>query len=241
MKKQYYLIYVFIFCLTGITTALFYDEIIHILSTNNHNIAKIIILSTFLYCCGSIPFGLIITKFILKTDIRTIGSKNIGATNVLRTGKKSLAILTLLLDLLKGLIPFVILNYINTNTISIDYKESLYYLLPVIGHMFPCWLKFKGGKGVATGLGVLIYYSYSLAIIGILIWLLIFWRTKLSSLSALISFALAPLMGLCLYDTLQIIWIFILTILIFCKHTDNIVRIINKQEKKIGRNSIQKK
>ncbi len=205
-------------------------------------IAHSFIAVSFLYLLGSIPFGFIIARVKLKTDIRQIGSGNIGATNVFRTGDKLSAALTLLLDLLKGYAPLALIGYLNQKIIYVDYQYSFHYLIPVMGHMFPFWLGLKGGKGIATGLGILIYYSYTLTMIGVIIWGLVFWRTKISSAAALVSFITIPFIDILMQPSKQPnIWLWVLTIFIFCKHKDNIARIIKKQEKKIGRNSIQKK
>ena len=133
------------------------------------------------YVLGSIPFGLILTKIFINKDIRKIGSKNIGATNVLRTGSKSIAILTLLLDILKGGAAVLITEV---------YFPSLIFLSGLaafLGHIFPVWLKFSGGKGVATYLGILLILSLKLGLIFCLSWVVIAFATKYSSLSSIIS------------------------------------------------------
>ena len=127
------------------------------------------------YISGSIPFGLILTNLFLKKDIRKIGSKNIGATNVLRTGNKFIAILTLLLDVLKGVAPVLVTNYYYPNLIYLS------ALMALIGHIFPIWLKFKGGKGVATYLGIIFVLSINLGLLFCFVWLLIAFITKYSS------------------------------------------------------------
>ena len=142
---------------------------------------NLIIVITYSYLLGSIPFGLIITKFFLKEDVRKIGSGNIGATNVLRTGKKSLAILTLLLDIFKGYFCIYL---------TLVYFEELTQLASLIcflAHIFPVWLKFKGGKGVATYLGIILAISFKLAFIFGISWLIILYLTKYSSLSSILS------------------------------------------------------
>ena len=133
------------------------------------------------YISGSIPFGLLLTKFFLSKDIRKIGSKNIGATNVLRTGNKFIAGLTLLLDIFKGALPIIVINY---------YFPNLIYLAGLaafLGHIFPVWLKFTGGKGVATYLGIILALSLKLGLFFCLSWILIAFITKYSSLSSIIS------------------------------------------------------
>ena len=142
---------------------------------------EIFFVALFSYLSGSIPFGLLLTKIIGKTDLRKIGSGNIGATNVLRTGNKYLAFATLLLDVLKGYIPVIIIsNY---------YPEfiQLSCVLVFLGHIFPLWLKFKGGKGVATYLGVLFAISIQLSILFIVTWLVVFLIFKYSSVSSMFS------------------------------------------------------
>ena len=139
----------------------------------NYGINFIISIS---YLMGSIPFGLILTKIFLKKDIRDIGSGNIGATNVLRTGNKIIGYLTLSLDVLKAVIPVL---YIKFNFPELVYVSSLSVF---IGHVFPLWLKFKGGKGVATYVGILFSINYILGIVFIVSWLIIFFISKYSSL-----------------------------------------------------------
>ena len=142
---------------------------------------EVLIVFILSYVLGSIPFGLILTKILIKKDIRKIGSKNIGATNVLRTGSKSIAILTLLLDILKGCAAELITEVYFSNLIFLS------GLAVFLGHIFPVWLKFNGGKGVATYLGILLILSLKLGLIFCLSWVLIAFITKYSSLSSIIS------------------------------------------------------
>jgi len=139
------------------------------------------------YLMGSIPFGFILTKIFLKKDIREIGSGNIGATNALRTGNKVIGYSTLILDILKAVVPVVY--------VKIFYQDFLYIasLCVFLGHIFPIWLKFKGGKGVATYLGILFAINFYFGIIFILSWLVTFFITKFSSLSSLIGAASIPI------------------------------------------------
>ena len=142
---------------------------------------EIIIVLFYSYFLGSIPFGLIITKIFLNQDIRDVGSGNIGTTNVLRTGKKTLAIATLIFDILKGSLSVIItLKYFN---------DLIYFsaLICLIGHIFPVWLKFKGGKGVATYLGIIFALSFNLGIIFTVTWLIISFIFKYSSLASMIG------------------------------------------------------
>ena len=139
------------------------------------------------YLMGSIPFGFILTKIFLKKDIREIGSGNIGATNALRTGNKAIGYSTLVLDILKAVIPIVY--------VKIFYQDFLYIasLCAFLGHVFPIWLKFKGGKGVATYLGILFAINFYFGIIFILSWFVTFFISKFSSLSSLIGAASIPI------------------------------------------------
>ena len=142
---------------------------------------NLIIVAVYSYLLGSIPFGLVLTKIFLKKDIREIGSGNIGTTNVLRTGKKSLAIATLILDLLKGYFSIFITFIYFENLISYS------ALICFIGHIFPVWLKFKGGKGVATYLGVVLALSYKFFLIFGITWLVLSFLFRYASLSSIIS------------------------------------------------------
>ena len=139
------------------------------------------------YLLGSIPFGLILTKIFLKKDIRKVGSGNIGATNVLRTGNKIIGYLTLTLDILKAVTPVL---YIKFNFPELVYISSLSVF---IGHVFPLWLKFKGGKGVATYVGILFSINYILGMIFIFSWLVIFFISKYSSLGSILSSLIIPI------------------------------------------------
>ena len=142
---------------------------------------EILVIAIFSYTCGSIPFGLILTKIFLGKDVRKIGSGNIGATNVLRTGNKYIAIITLLLDISKGFIPVII-----SQKFFPDYVH-LSGLLTFLGHLFPIWLNFKGGKGVATYLGVLIGLSIELGILFVFTWIVTTLIFKYSSVSSIFS------------------------------------------------------
>ena len=179
----------------------------------------------FSYLLGSIPFGLILTKLFLKKDIRKIGSGNIGATNVLRSGNKLIAYLTLFFDILKAVIPVV---YIKLNYPDLIYISSLSVFL---GHVFPIWLKFKGGKGVATYVGILFSINLILGFIFCISWLLVFLLSKYSSLSSLVASLSVPLF-LFFTNGEQIIFFVILFVLIFYTHRENIKRLKNKEESK---------
>ena len=179
------------------------------------------------YLSGSLPFGLILTKIFLNKDLRKIGSKNIGATNVLRTGNKKVAGLTLLLDVSKGIIPILITKEYFTDLI---YVSSLAALL---GHIFPVWLRFKGGKGVATYLGIIFILSFYLGVIFCVSWILISIASKYSSLSSIMS-ALIIFIFSFLNNNFELTsYLFITFIIILYTHRQNIVRIKNKSEDKI--------
>ena len=177
------------------------------------------------YLIGSIPFGLI-GKFIFKIkDPRTFGSKNIGATNILRSGNKGAALFTLTLDMSKGLI-IILAN----QSLQLD-NLHLVIIAVVLGHMFPIYLFFKGGKGVATFFGVLIGLNLLCGVLTLFSWLIIFLCFKKSSLAALLSIILSNCFLFFLYDDFASqVAIFIVTIVIFYKHKSNIIRMINKEE-----------
>ena len=188
---------------------------------------EIVYISIYSYFLGSIPFGLILTKIFLNKDLREIGSGNIGATNALRTGKKSLGVLTLLLDGLKAYLTVLItLSYL---------PEYIYFsaLLCILGHIFPVWLKFKGGKGVAVYLGILFSFSVSLGIFFIISWLTILFFSKYASLSSLISTLLIFIYSITFKIFNESVFFFIVFIIIIYTHRENIVRLKNKKENKI--------
>ena len=177
------------------------------------------------YLFGSIPFGYLFTKILLKKDIRDVGSGNIGATNVLRTGKKSLGYLTLFLDIAKAVVPVV---YIKLNYPDLVYISAL---CAFIGHLFPVWLKFKGGKGVATFVGILISINIYYAVVFGIVWILTFFISKYSSLSSLFGSISIPIY-LLIVNQGNIIFYIIMFALIFYTHRENIKRLINKEETK---------
>ena len=184
------------------------------------------------YLIGSLPFALILTKLSGFGDIRNIGSGNVGATNVLRTGNKLLAIIVLSLDILKGLIPYLIIH-IYFNELSLLNKIFLCHFA-VIGHIYPIWLKFKGGKGVATYIGFLFGLNTYIAISFLLIWLVVAYMSKYSSLGSLVGIFVAPAYFILINFNLIIIIFFIyLSFVIVIKHKENIKRLINKTESKI--------
>ena len=179
------------------------------------------------YLSGSIPFGLILAKFFLNKDLRKIGSKNIGATNVLRTGNKLIAGLTLIFDITKGVIPVLLTK---------EYFADLLYLSSLaafLGHIFPVWLKFKGGKGVATYLGILFVLSLNLIFIFCISWIIISLVTKYSSLSSIVSALIIFVFSFLNYNFELTSYLFVTFIIILYKHRQKIVRIKNKSEDKI--------
>jgi acyl phosphate:glycerol-3-phosphate acyltransferase len=178
------------------------------------------------YLMGSIPFGLILTKIFLKKDIRDIGSGNIGATNALRTGNKLLGYATLILDITKAIIPVI---YVKINFPELIFIASLCAFL---GHVFPIWLKFKGGKGVATYVGILFSINILLGTIFIISWIVIFILTKYSSLSSIIGSVSVPLYLFFTEQSNNIIFFMIMFVLIFFTHRENIKRLKNKEESK---------
>ena len=190
-------------------------------------ITELIYISIYSYILGSIPFGLLLTKIFLKKDIRKIGSGNIGATNVLRTGKKSLGAATLLLDALKAYTSVLV-----TLNFSSDYIY-LSALLCLLGHVFPIWLKFNGGKGIAVYLGILFAFSVYLGFIFIISWIIILYISKYSSLSSLISSMTVLLYSITLNNFNMSFFLFMIFIIIVYTHRENISRIKEKTENKI--------
>jgi len=188
----------------------------------------LIIVFSYAYLMGSIPFGLIITNLFLKKNIRKIGSGNIGATNVLRTGNKSLAALTLFFDTLKGYLSI----YITVNF----YNDLIYFagLICFVGHIFSIWLKFKGGKGIATYLGIISAISLNFSLIFGLIWITVLIIYKYSSLSSIISTLTIFIYSLFLNDFNLSIYFFILFVIVLYTHRDNLFRLREGIEKKIS-------
>ena len=178
------------------------------------------------YLMGSIPFGFILTKIFLKKDIREIGSGNIGATNALRTGNKTIGYSTLALDILKAITPVVY--------VKIFYQDFLYIasLCAFLGHVFPIWLKFKGGKGVATYVGILFAINIYFGIIFTISWFVTFFISKYSSLSSLVGAVSIPIYLLILTKFDEGIFFTIMFVLIFFTHRENIKRLKNREETK---------
>ena len=178
------------------------------------------------YLMGSIPFGFVLTKLFLKKDIREIGSGNIGATNALRTGNKILGYSTLVLDILKAIIPVLYVKFYFSEFI---YISSLCVFL---GHVFPIWLKFHGGKGVATYVGILFVIDIYLGLLFTFVWFFIFIISKFSSLSSLIGSISIPIYFLFLSQFNDVLFFSIMFVLIFFTHRENIKRLKNKEETK---------
>ena len=178
------------------------------------------------YLMGSIPFGLLLTKIFLNKDIRNVGSGNIGATNALRTGNKSIGYATLISDILKAVIPVIF--------VKIYYTEYLYIssLSVFLGHVFPIWLKFKGGKGVATYVGILSCINIYLGVVFGIIWFVIFLIFKYSSLSSLIGSLSIPIINFFIFKNEVVFFFVIMFVLIFYTHRENIKRLLNRTESK---------
>ena len=187
---------------------------------------ELFIISLLSYLIGSIPFGFLLTKIFLNKDIRNIGSGNIGATNALRTGNKKIGFSTLILDILKAAITIIFVKF--------NYSEFIFIssLCVFLGHVFPIWLKFKGGKGVATYVGILFSINLTYGLIFITIWLIVFFIFKYSSLSSMIASLSIPLYLFIFLNSLNLFFFLIMLILIFFTHRENIKRLINKEESK---------
>ena len=187
---------------------------------------KLEIIIFFSYFLGSIPFGYLLTKIFLQKDIREIGSGNIGATNVLRTGNKYIGYATLLFDILKAIIPIIFVKFY--------YIDYLYIasLCVFLGHVFPIWLKFKGGKGVATYVGILCCLNIYLGISFGIVWLISFFIFKYSSLSSLLGSLSIPIVNFFILKEEVIFFFIIMFVLIFYTHRENIKRLLNRSESK---------
>ena len=182
------------------------------------------------YFSGSIPYGLILTKLIGGVDIRKIGSGNIGTTNVLRTGHKGMAAATLFCDFFKGFLPVYFASKLGIEGIFLLFIAYA----AVLGHVFPIWLKYQGGKGVATSLGVFWALSLPLGMFSILTWLLITRFVKISSLSSLCMFIMAPLFAALAVSYPIALFCLATTLLICWTHRSNIQRLISGEEKEIS-------
>ena len=185
--------------------------------------------AAFGYLCGSIPFGVLITRLAGAPDVRSIGSGNIGATNVLRTGRKSLAAATLLGDMLKGTVAVLVANHVFGRDAAICAALAAF-----LGHLFPVWLKFKGGKGVATYIGLLLGLAWPAAIFFCAVWLATAVLSRYSSLAALVASALSPGFLVWLGSVPEAALFLLLSLLLWIMHRGNIARLIGGTESKIG-------
>ena len=182
------------------------------------------------YLLGSIPFGILLARVFGLGDLRSIGSGNIGATNVLRTGNKTAAALTLVLDGAKGAAAVLI-----ARALAGEDAVQLAGLMAFLGHCFPVWLRFKGGKGVATFLGLLLAYAFPLGLAACATWLATALILRISSLSALVAAAMAPIWALLLGRADATLMLIVLAVLVFIRHRPNIQRLLAGQEPKIGK------
>ena len=181
------------------------------------------------YLCGSIPFGVILTRLAGTQDIRSVGSGNIGATNVLRTGRKALAAATLLGDMLKGTAAVLVVLCLFTRNLALAAGLGAF-----LGHLFPVWLRFRGGKGVATYIGILLSLAWPAALAFGLIWLAVAAVTRYSSLAALIASAATPAVLLATSSGLEPVLFGLLTVILWITHRENIARLLQGTEGKIG-------
>lgn len=183
------------------------------------------------YIVGSIPFGYILTHFILRKDIRKEGSGNIGATNVLRVGNKKLALLTLLLDAIKVIVPILILIKFHQNHEMLLYLAGLF---AIIGHIFPVWLNFRGGKGVASSFALILFMTPLTGLITLVIWLMVFMMSRLSSLSSILSLVFMPIIVFLQTQKIDLtIFYVMISVIVITQHKDNIKRIVQNKESKI--------
>lgn len=181
------------------------------------------------YLFGSVPFGLLLTRTAGLGDIRRVGSGNIGATNVLRTGNKKLAALTLLLDALKGLVPVLIAWRFGAGMAAVAAAGA------VVGHVAPVWLKFRGGKGVATAIGVFLGLAWPVGLLICATWLAVASVSRYSSLAAIVSIGASPAYALLLADPQRALVALIIAVIVILRHTENIRRLIAGEESKIGK------
>jgi glycerol-3-phosphate acyltransferase PlsY len=181
------------------------------------------------YVCGAIPFGLILTRAAGTQDLRAIGSGNIGATNVLRTGRKDLAALTLLLDLLKGIVAVSLVAHFAPGSPMLAAALGAF-----LGHLFPAWLKFRGGKGVATFLGCLLGVAWHAALSFAIVWLAVAFVSRTSSAAALAASALTPIILLIMGRSDAALMFGLMAILLWVKHRANIARLAAGTESRIG-------
>jgi glycerol-3-phosphate acyltransferase PlsY len=194
-------------------------------------IAQLVVSVIVGYLLGSIPFGVLLTRAAGMGDIREVGSGNIGATNVLRTGNRWLAAATLALDCGKGALAVWLASVYGHDTALLAGAAA------VVGHLFPVWLRFKGGKGVATGLGVMLAVAPWVGLLGLAIWVASAYFTRYSSLAALLSYGLAPIYAWVLAGPRPALLVLFIAILVFSRHGENIRRLRAGTENKIGKKS----
>jgi len=184
------------------------------------------------YLCGSIPFGILLTRLAGGPDLRSIGSGNIGATNVLRTGRRGLAAATLIGDMLKGTIAVLVTRYVLGQDFALVAAVGAF-----LGHLFPVWLRFRGGKGVATYIGILLGVAWPAAIVFCAVWLAIAAATRYSSLAALVASAATPFFLWWRGETTAALVFLLLSVVLWVMHRGNIARLLSGSEGKIGRRS----
>ncbi|WP_158918077.1 glycerol-3-phosphate 1-O-acyltransferase PlsY [Caulobacter sp. S45] len=185
------------------------------------------------YLLGSIPFGVIATRLGGVGDLRKVGSGNIGATNVLRTGRKDLALITLIGDAAKGAIALLVARALLGETAGALAGGAAF-----VGHLFPVWLRFKGGKGVATALGVMLAAAWPVGLTALAVWVVVFAVSRISSLSALTAAVLAPLFAVLWHAPQPVIWLILAcAVLVVLRHRQNIARLTSGQEPKFGKTS----
>jgi acyl phosphate:glycerol-3-phosphate acyltransferase len=184
------------------------------------------------YLCGSIPFGVVLTRLVGGPDLRSIGSGNIGATNVLRTGRRGLAAATLLGDMLKGTVAVLVTRHLLGHDFALVTAVGAF-----LGHLFPVWLGFRGGKGVATYIGVLLGIAWPAAVVFCVIWLAVAALTRYSSLAALIASAVTPILLWWRGDATEALVFLLLSVVLWIMHRANIARLLNGTEGKIGARS----
>ena len=182
------------------------------------------------YVCGAIPFGLVLTRAAGTSDLRAIGSGNIGATNVLRTGRKDLAALTLLLDLLKGTVAVLLVAHFMPGSAKLFAALGAF-----LGHLFPVWIGFKGGKGVATFLGCLLATAWPAGLAFAIVWLVVAFLTRYSSAAALTASALTPAVLLVMGQNAAALMFGLMAIFLWAKHRPNISRLLAGTESRIGK------
>jgi len=180
------------------------------------------------YLLGSIPFGYLLSKYVLKVDIRELGSGNIGATNVLRTGDKRVALLTLALDMAKAIIPVLIAK------IALNDHAAAAGVAAVLGHIYPVWLKFEGGKGVASSLGMFMALNFQVGATMVIVWLLVAFLFRYSSLAAICAFIAAPIVAIMIGSDSMVIPAIAITLIVLMKHRSNIKRLVRGEESKIN-------